>query len=86
MADPPKRLQEMGKEVECGGRCTIHDYHKGGVKMWRLTGNPPEKPHLGQNLQPNRVYERPPTPFVQEFLARKWSKEEKVSNQLTLKI
>ena len=36
MADPPKRLQELGEQVECGGRCTLHSYHQGGVKMWRI--------------------------------------------------
>lgn len=64
MADPPKRLQELGREVVCGGRCALHNYHIGGVKMWRLSNLP--KPD----------YSGIKSPVVREFLIKYPSKQQ----------
>ena len=56
MSDPRRRLcdlKDKGYILE-GKKCTLHDYHKGGSKMWRLISKPYER-----NVIPEIIQEKP---------------------------
>ena len=45
ISDPRRRLvdiRERGYVLE-SKRCELHDYHRGGSKMWRLVAAPPDQ-------------------------------------------
>lgn len=85
MADPPKRLQELRDEkgylFYTPRYCTRHNYHKGGVKEWRLLTkdqNPPvsspEPPRqeippktTQTTTQTGYAYDKPVKTFMEAF-------------------